>query len=222
MLGGRDAAPVARIAGIPASTMQSIMQGTIPRADNAVKLARALGCTVEWLITGEGDLPKAPVSAKDAPGLKELGGSYSLSGGSNDIVRLPLTAELGEGPSAGQAIIGQVAIPRSQLARLPGLRADIWLTELPSNTMGDLCAQGDLLVCQGADRTFTERGVYVVKIHGSPDVRRVKRTSEGLQLSADHPDVEPIWAFMDGPDGTGATVTIYARVVGAIRVTPAS
>lgn len=53
MLGGREASPIARAAGIPASTMHSIMHGTIPRADNAVRLAKALGCSVEWLITGE-------------------------------------------------------------------------------------------------------------------------------------------------------------------------
>ena len=57
ILAGKDVAPVARQAGIPTSTMGNIMQGGVPRADTAVKLAQALGCSVEWLITGEGSAP---------------------------------------------------------------------------------------------------------------------------------------------------------------------
>lgn len=72
MLGGREASPVARQAGIPASTMHSIMHGTIPRADNAVRLASALGCSVEWLITGEDPKPQGgprPITVGERPRL---------------------------------------------------------------------------------------------------------------------------------------------------------
>ncbi len=40
--------------------MDSVLKGTIPRADNAVRIARALGVSVEWLLTGEGPPPGAP------------------------------------------------------------------------------------------------------------------------------------------------------------------
>lgn len=204
-LGDEDVAPFARRAGIPASTMHSITKGVVPRADTAVRIATSLGVSVEWLVTGAVGQSTAP------PAMRERGNARGL----------PLVAELGGGPSAGQEPVDHVVLPPETLVGIPGLRSDIWLVAMPSATMGDLCAQGDLLICQQPDRSFVERGVYIFDIHGLPDVRRVKRTPDGVQLVADHPKVEPILAFADGPARTGSSVRILARVAGAIRVTAA-
>lgn len=52
-LGGQAPAVFARENGIPSSTIDSVLRGTIPRADNALRIARALGCSVDWLLTGK-------------------------------------------------------------------------------------------------------------------------------------------------------------------------
>lgn len=52
LLGGRDFGWLSGKTGIPASTLSDYVQRGISRADNAVKIARALDTTVEFLIDG--------------------------------------------------------------------------------------------------------------------------------------------------------------------------
>ncbi len=60
-------AAFARQSGFASSTIDNILKGTIPRADNAVRIARALGVSVEWLLTGEGPPPGAPPEPGEGP-----------------------------------------------------------------------------------------------------------------------------------------------------------
>jgi lambda repressor-like predicted transcriptional regulator len=53
LIGDEPLASVSHRTGIPRTTLSSILEGTIPRADRAVKIAKALGVTVEWLVTGD-------------------------------------------------------------------------------------------------------------------------------------------------------------------------
>lgn len=66
-LGDRDFGWLSENTGIPASTLSDYVQRGISRADNAVKIARALGTTVEYLIEGRHTLNKTPlVDVNDA------------------------------------------------------------------------------------------------------------------------------------------------------------
>lgn len=60
-LGDRDFGWLSENTGIPASTLSDYVQRGISRADNAVKIARALGTTVEYLIEGRHTLNKTPL-----------------------------------------------------------------------------------------------------------------------------------------------------------------
>lgn len=53
LLGGRPRAWLAREADLGARTLSDIIHKTTPAADKAVRIAQALGVTVEWLMTGE-------------------------------------------------------------------------------------------------------------------------------------------------------------------------
>lgn len=191
-LAGRTVTWLSEETGIGDTTLGSIISSAMPKADNALKIAQALGVTVEYLMTGEG---------------------LSL-----DIVALPLVRDLGAGPSQGQEIVGQVALPRQHLTRLHGLRSDLWVSELPVATMGGLGAIGDLIICQGPDKSFQERGVYVFELEGIPTIRRVRRSEEGTFLITDSLDEPAIRAFIPGPGGTGDTIRILARIIGVIRL----
>ncbi|PZU47648.1 MAG: hypothetical protein DI568_08875 [Sphingomonas sp.] len=213
LLDRRPMAELARSAGMSKTTLSSALTGPNPSAETVLAISQAIGRSVEYLMTG--------ADGSSVPGVKESEVYYSRSGEPTDAIALPLVAELGGGPSEGQKVISMVTLPRAQLSRLPNLRSELWLVAMPDTTMGDLCAQGDLLVCQGPDGGMSERGVYVYKLNNIPTIRRVRRVETGgIQLVTDHPATEPIWAFMDGPDGTGAEVTVMARIAGAIRITP--
>lgn len=67
LLGDRDFGWLAAKTGIPASTLSDYVQRGISRADNAVKIARALETTVEFLIDGRVATAKVGlVDANDA------------------------------------------------------------------------------------------------------------------------------------------------------------
>jgi transcriptional regulator with XRE-family HTH domain len=54
LLDGRPRAGLAKEAGLDVRTLGDIIHKTTPAADKAVKIADALGTTVEWLIEGRG------------------------------------------------------------------------------------------------------------------------------------------------------------------------
>lgn len=57
LLDGRPQANLAKEAGLDPRTLGDIIRRTTPSADKALRIARALGTTVEWLM--EGDPPPA-------------------------------------------------------------------------------------------------------------------------------------------------------------------
>lgn len=60
---GLNQTSTARKAGVAVTVVKDIMGGRSknPRADNISKLANALECSVEWLITGKGDIHSSSV-----------------------------------------------------------------------------------------------------------------------------------------------------------------
>lgn len=59
LLDGRPRAGLAKEAGLDVRTLSDIIHRTTPAADKALKIADALGTTVEWLIEGRGRPPVA-------------------------------------------------------------------------------------------------------------------------------------------------------------------
>ncbi|MFN3371029.1 MAG: helix-turn-helix transcriptional regulator [Sphingomonadaceae bacterium] len=53
LLDGRPISWLAREADVKRSTLNAAISGTLPSVDKALRIARALGTTVEWLMTGE-------------------------------------------------------------------------------------------------------------------------------------------------------------------------
>lgn len=200
LLDNRPRSWLTKVTGISASTLSDIISKNVPGADKALAIAQALGTTVEYLMTGQAGDAALPA----------------------EMLSLPLVEGLGPGPAEGQPVAARIILPRAHLARIPGIRSEPWLVEMPTPIMGDLCAQGDLAICQGADTAFPERAVYIFELGGIPAIRRVRRSAEGIDLVADHPAEAPIRAFADGPGGAGHTLRILARVVGAIRIAPAN
>lgn len=65
LLDGREKIWLSKRAGLSGSTLHDLMVRTSPGADKVLKVAQALGTTVEYLMTGEG-APPAPL-----PGVAE-------------------------------------------------------------------------------------------------------------------------------------------------------
>jgi hypothetical protein len=109
-LSGREVSPWARRSGIPASTVKSCLEGTIPRADNAVKIAQALGVSVEWLVTGRGEQPPGSIAQAVKATLAESGRAY------DPVSRPP--PQPGSGPPSAY---DRAAITLDSAARIAGI-----------------------------------------------------------------------------------------------------
>ena len=59
LLAGISARELARLAGLQPSHASLIESGTVAnvRVDTLAALARALGCSLDWLVNGDGDAP---------------------------------------------------------------------------------------------------------------------------------------------------------------------
>lgn len=65
---GRNRSQLARDAGLPPTVLSNyINRGSVPRADIALAIAKALGVPLEWLVDDTQDLP-APTPEKASPG----------------------------------------------------------------------------------------------------------------------------------------------------------
>ncbi|MFN7400322.1 MAG: XRE family transcriptional regulator [Sandaracinobacter sp.] len=195
---GLDQAALAKATGIGTSQIGKIWHGkSEPGGDHLVRLAKALGTSAEFLLTGEHPAVAAPgLRVMEVRSLEGDDGYTGLAGGA-------------------------LAVPTAWLARFTSVRSDLWLVEMPNALLTSLAARGDLLVCQGPDRALVDGAVYIFTIGGSTLVRRVLRTtSGGVQLVADAANVPPLELQLDGFDGSGS-FGIEARVVGAIRVVQA-
>lgn len=75
-LSGRTVQWLADNAGISYSTVRKYLDGSSPTVDKAASLARALGCSLDWLATGQ-DGQLAPSVSAAAPGFSEAQASYA-------------------------------------------------------------------------------------------------------------------------------------------------
>lgn len=92
-------ADISRLTGIPRSTISNWMRrGTYPSADNAEKIANAIGVTVTWLVTGQ-----------------ELFSGKSQVAGSQRTNRMIATLRTLDTPQieALEPIVEYIAVPKS-------------------------------------------------------------------------------------------------------------
>ncbi len=66
-LGNRNPHWLATATGLPYTLVRKYLTGSVPGADKAVKLADALGVSLEWLLAGRGSMtPRLPAGAPSA------------------------------------------------------------------------------------------------------------------------------------------------------------
>lgn len=70
-LAGRSQAWLGQASGVGATTIASIISTVEPKAENAVRIAKALGTTVEYIMTGEGPGPALLPGSSVAEGMRK-------------------------------------------------------------------------------------------------------------------------------------------------------
>jgi len=136
LLGNRDFGWLARETGIPVSTLSDYVQRGISKTDNAVRIAAALGVTVDHLVTGRmdnGAVP-APLSPDDHAEWEQIPffevRTVAIAGKGQPLYRHPFR--------------------RDWLGRMQCQPDAGWLTSLPSDYAAADLREGDIILCRDA------------------------------------------------------------------------
>jgi hypothetical protein len=157
LTGGRIKSQVAREAGLPQTTVSDyINKGYIPRADLALRLAKALDVSVEWLIDDEQGWP--PPSPQSAPA-SSVGHDRSIPGSD---ARLAVLSRI----QRNLLTLGEVIADLSLLTLPPQVRPSI-ADDLPG-------------IIEGVDAAMSDLGGFLLNITNDlsgvsarPDPKRV-------------------------------------------------
>lgn len=189
-LGERTRDWLSRETGLPGSTIGDAIMGGIKTTERAIKIAVALGVSVDWLLTGR-DRDRAHLAdVKDA-----------------DWVMLPRydLRNLSEG-GKGEPV---EAVPyrRDWLNHRLLTSVGLWITELPSDYEALGLEEGDAIICSDIDANGpAEKWVCIFKGAAGPFVARY--SNRGLVGEMDSPDA----MFVTAVDLHGKDVFAVARI----------
>jgi phage repressor protein C with HTH and peptisase S24 domain len=205
---------LARAMSVSPSAFRKWLRGEAePSRERLVALADVAKVSVGWLAKGEG---ATPTFAKAEHGSRRGRPAEAAPGvDPNRFIVLPKHAEAaaaGAGdPQPPRLDTGYIAFRhdwvRSTLGIEPG---DLILETAVGESMRPTIQDGDLLLVDTTDRTFSSFGVYVLEVRGERLVKRVQRKLDGsLVLISDNDTYQP-------DQVTGAmldSVTVIGRVV---------
>lgn len=158
--GHRTLAWLARETGLAESTIGDAIKRGIAKTDMAVKIAHALGVSVDWLLTGETAAvsPAVVVSADEA-----------------DFVRLPRFGLAQLSDQGKGARVETVPVRKDWLYRRILTTSNLWLTELPADNEPLGLQEGDVVICsdvraEGVQDNWVclfraATGLFVAKYH---------------------------------------------------------
>lgn len=168
------------------------MNGQMPGADKAIKLAQALDVTVEFLFSGQNASGANPLIAADQA----------------DWVFVPRLRLVDFTDTAKPEPIETVPIRKDWLNQTARVASNLWLTDLPSRVEG-VGEEGDPILCRDADSHHQE-GWYLYRFEGMPIVRQVTGPVFG-QLG----DVQRAWDYHTD-DSSG--LRLVARILGTFKL----
>lgn len=187
--------------------LDKYLKGSMPGADNALRIADALGVSMRWLVTGEGP---------------ERSGNASLvaDAGEVDWVLLPRYDLAGFTPEAKPQPMETVPVAKHWLNRNWYASTGLWLTAMPPTHHEGMPAEGDDILIRDAT-VRTDAGTYLYLYNGVPLVRRWTDSNAdwgGSPLKSELDGVSaPRQAYQfDEPEG----MRIVGRVLGSIKVNP--
>jgi phage repressor protein C with HTH and peptisase S24 domain len=208
----RDLPWLARKAGIPSSTFyDNLNKGVISKTDVAVKVAAALGVSVDWLLTGRGGASNGSdhaVVMHDAALAERLGLKL--------IPEVEITYSLGGGAIAEDYPDSRmVPFRQDWLDRLTrGFKADVFLARGVGDSMMPTILDDDDVLVNRADNVIRQQDrIWALGYGELGMIKRVRRLPNGqFQLNSDNAAVSPIEAAEDEVFFVGRVIWIGRRV----------
>lgn len=178
-LDGRSQAWLAEQTDLSKSTVNDYAKGAIPSADRAFLLARTLGVSAEWLITGSH--PDDPQwGSLDEPLLAKLTHADLMNG-----LDAPLRARIRKRSSP---IMEYVYLDQGHDFRF------LFLTSMPEGGFADIANDGAFIMCARA-AVLTPGAYYLVRVEDRIEIRRLMEADGRNALVSARPGAEPIDAL---------------------------
>lgn len=196
--GQQGARQIARLAGVPVGTVQSILNGTVPRADTLAALAKAGGVTLDYLIGAET--------------------AEMTSAGRPDEILVPLyDVALSAGPGSFVERVeqlGKVPFPEEFFSkRLRRNSAGMVIVDARGDSMSPTIADRDQVMIDTAD-TQLSPAIWALTLEDAVLVKRLQQTPAGIQVASDNPAYAPFTIDRAGAD----SFHLIGRVVWVGRV----
>jgi phage repressor protein C with HTH and peptisase S24 domain len=172
-LGETPQAQIARKAGVSTSVMTRYMNGSEPSLFRAARLAEALGVSLQWLATGQGQPNAAAGGFASVPiyDVRLAAGAASFSDGAQKIGDMPIDYELLRSMGRSNA---------------EGLAAMVF----EGDSMEPTIADGARGVIDTKDTRLRE-GIFAFRMGDELRAKRLHRWADGVEIISDNPRYDP-------------------------------
>ena len=184
--------------------------------EGAIRAERELGCSANWLLTGEGD-EEAAVKHRTPAGGKSEGDELYLPG--FEALNIPVLAQIGSmGPGEDQlhdeVVVGRLTVSPQWVSRTfkPLTKMEnLRFIHGYGDSMDPTFSDGDILLVDIGVNAPKIDGVYVMEANDRIYIKRVRQRIDGtFEISSDNPTVKTV----DVLDGS-RPVQVRGRVVWA-------
>ncbi|MFT8540897.1 LexA family transcriptional regulator [Acetobacter sp.] len=206
---------VARNAGVPLSSLNNYVSGREMKASTAIRVARACGVSMEWLIAGAGDV----AAKKD-----DITPSNNvISASENDLISIPkydVSFSAGHGlicDSNCQSLSYNI-LKESLPPDLVSIKKDLISVTANGDSMMSLIADGDTIIVDTRKQPIRNGFVYCIRLGDQLLVKRLAlRVNGNLAIMSDNPryeteEIDAKKASQLAEDGDGSC-HILGRVV---------
>ena len=185
---GMSQAKLAALVGVPSQSISAWERGeVVPGAKNILRLAEALGVSVDWLLTGQGRDASAPSDVAWVPVYEGVPAGPPYDPGDPDAVEL-------------------VPVPRSWAGRVFGVR-------VRGDSMEPTIKAGDTVIV-AVDVAWDDGDVVLVRLDGGEyTLKRLRKRDGVVMLIPDNPSYEPIVVERDRDAGVVGVVVAVLRTL---------
>tara|TARA_R100001509_G_scaffold163929_2_gene139794 strand:- start:3943 stop:4644 length:702 start_codon:yes stop_codon:yes gene_type:complete len=200
---------LAKLLGVSTVTIWSYRNGDkLPRMSTATRISKALGVSVDWLLTGEGTMRSGTATK---PNVVEL---PTKKPNVVHIPRLDVMASMGLGVARVEQddIVEEMAVSKDWLRRNVNATApgNLALLDAKGDSMEGTFSDGDLLLVDRGISEVKVDAVYVLALDDELFIKRLQRRPDGTMLMlSDNPKYPPY----ELKNGDLSTFQVLGRVL---------
>ena len=206
----RQIPSIAKSAGVPRRSVQSILEGKVPSLTRAEEIASALG--LEFYIGPPRESSDSAVVAQITQDKRDI-----VDGQETGLVSLPrydIEASAGHGALAhDDAVVDYLTVPREWLSRYVSGTAQVVVIEARGDSMEPTVRHGDLLLVEMSvdNDTVAAGGVFILSVAGMIMIKRLQiMLNSDLRILSDNTAYEAETVPAEERDDK---VIIHGRVV---------